>query len=712
MFSPLRYIYNQLSLRTALIVPFLLLILLGVGLTGWLSLQNSEQAINEVTLQLRKEISTRIQEHLDYYLQLPRIANLQAISELQSGFIKLSQPQSVIQHLMHQLKSYPGLSHIQISTAKGEMVGIERGQNGFFRLELANNSTQSNLHVYNIDTEGQKIQEKPIRIVPNYDPRKLEWYIKTEARQHASWHIQSGKSQWSHIFNFLGHTWLALSYSTPIFDEKGNLQAVLSSNVVLDKVSEFLQTLKVGKSGHTFIIERDARLVATSTQDKLFELELKTLKTKRFSAHDSDNLMLRTSEAYLHEKFGELDKIQSAQSLDFKLDKEKHFLQVLPYKKEGLDWLILVVVPEADYMDKIHNNKKITLIFMVFTSIISGLISILLVSWLTRPLLMLNQAAQKLTAGDWNHEFENYQRQDELGQLSQAFQHMVEQLKDLFDNLETKVTERTFELEQANEEIRALNEYLQADNVRMMAELDVTRQFQKMILPRAEELGAIEELDIASFMEPAEEVGGDYYDVLRYGDTIKIAIGDVTGHGLASGMLMLMVQTAIRTLYVNQVCSPETCLISLNKAIYDNLQRMQSDKNLTLSIIDYHQGEIIVSGQHEEVLLVRHTGEVQRIDTTPLGFSVGLIPNIEKMVDHQRFQLAPGDGIVLYTDGITEAMDAQDNMYGIERLIEVIQQHWQQSAQYIQQIIIQDVKNHARYSTYHDDLTLVVMKQR
>jgi phosphoserine phosphatase RsbU/P len=707
----LHTIYNRLSLRTALIVPFLLLILLGVGLTGWLSLQNSQTAINEVTLQLRKEILVRIQEHLNHYLQIPKITNLHTIHALQDGLIGFSQPNNIVQHLSHQLKAYPNVSHIQIGTAKGELLGIEHDQDGFFYLEQANQTTRGNLEIYKINADGEKITDRLPRIVPNYQPQNLGWYQKAVEQKQSVWHIQSGKSQWSNIFNFLGSPWLALSYSTPIFCDDGAVIAVISSDVVLDKVSEFLQSLQIGTSGHTFILERDATLVATSTQDQLFEFDLKTVTTQRFNAQQIDAPLIHASSKYLTQKFNGLDNIRHPQSLDFWLQEQQYFLQVLPYKTDGIDWLIVVVVPAADYLHKIQANKKITLIFMVLTSIVAGLIGILLVSWLTHPLLMLNNAAQKLTAGEWEYEFTHQHRQDELGQLSRAFQHMSSQLKDLFDNLEAKVSERTSELEQASEEIRVLNEYLQADNVRMTAELDVTREFQSMILPRTEELQAIEELDIAGFMEPAEEVGGDYYDVLRYGDTIKIAIGDVTGHGLASGMLMLMVQTAIRTLYVSNMHNPETCLITLNKAIYDNLQRMQSDKNLTLTIIDYQQGKITISGQHEEVLLVRKNGAIECINTLNLGFPIGVIPDIEKLVAYHNLHLEPGDGIVLYTDGITEAMNTEHNLYGIERLLKVVSQHWQQSAQQIQQAIITDVKIHAHNSSYHDDLTLVVMKR-
>ncbi|WP_207765341.1 PP2C family protein-serine/threonine phosphatase [Cuspidothrix issatschenkoi] len=253
---------------------------------------------------------------------------------------------------------------------------------------------------------------------------------------------------------------------------------------------------------------------------------------------------------------------------------------------------------------------------------------------------------------------------------------------------------------------------LQADNLRMRKELEMLRQMQRMILPTAEELSTIEDLEIAGYMEPADEVGGDYYDILYTDNLVTIAIGDVTGHGLESGILMVMTQTAVRTLKEIQELDPVKFLDVLNRTIYKNVQRMNSEKNLTLAILTYAEGKISISGQHEETIVVRKGGEIERINTINLGFPIGLEAEISDFIDHTILDLNEDDGIVLYSDGIPEAYSMDKKQYGLEKLCEVISQNWHESAEKIKQVIIDDVKRHIGEQKVFDDITLVVLKRK
>ncbi|WP_246828947.1 SpoIIE family protein phosphatase [Synechococcus sp. PCC 7502] len=268
-------------------------------------------------------------------------------------------------------------------------------------------------------------------------------------------------------------------------------------------------------------------------------------------------------------------------------------------------------------------------------------------------------------------------------------------------------------LQKANLSIILLNEQLKAENMRMSAELSISRRLQQMILPRDEELKQIKELDISGYMEPATEVGGDYYDILvEDGGKIKIGIGDVTGHGLESSVLMIMVQTAVRTLLVNNETDPIRFLNTLNRTIYDNAQRMESGKNLTLSLIDYECGKFTISGQHEEMIIVRATGEVERIDTIDLGFPIGLEPHIGDFINKTEVELNENDVVVLYTDGVTEAEDMEKEQYGIDRLCTVVLEHSHLSANDIRQAVIDNLRSHIGEQQVFDDITLLVIKQK
>jgi len=259
--------------------------------------------------------------------------------------------------------------------------------------------------------------------------------------------------------------------------------------------------------------------------------------------------------------------------------------------------------------------------------------------------------------------------------------------------------------------LHELQRQLKAENLRMSAELAVSRRLQQMLLPSESELQQIEDLDIACFMEPADEVGGDYYDVLQYQGGILFGIGDVTGHGLESGALAIMVQSTICGLLANNETDQVKFFSALNEMVCHNAQRMNADKNLTLALVYYQNKQLYLSGQHEEMIVVR-SGELELIDTMNLGFPVGLSEDIAEFVDQIMVPLNAGDVVVLYTDGITEAENSTGQLYGLEHLCEVIQQNWQKTAVEIQQAVIKDVWQFIGKAKIFDDMTLLVLKQK
>ncbi|MEM7736279.1 MAG: SpoIIE family protein phosphatase [Deinococcota bacterium] len=327
------------------------------------------------------------------------------------------------------------------------------------------------------------------------------------------------------------------------------------------------------------------------------------------------------------------------------------------------------------------------------------------------------------------------------GNAYERLEHLSSELEASNNQLEARVLERTeelstrsHELEQASAHIAELNKQLTAENRRMGSELDVTRRLQELLLPADSELEAVTSLDMAGINVSAHEVGGDYYDVLSLHDPVTtrkqvfIGIGDVTGHGLESGMLMLMTQMGVRALLDAGEHNPASLLTVLNRSLHANIARMDADKSLTLALLAYeHQdgvGYVQVSGQHEDLLVIRADGQVELYDTFDLGFPLGLEEDISAFAAQQDISLNPGDGVLLYTDGITEAPSPEGELYGLKRLTTIASEYWQHPAQLILKLIMNDVNNHLIGNTdlhltatpihdreLEDDITLLVIKQ-
>ncbi len=415
-----------------------------------------------------------------------------------------------------------------------------------------------------------------------------------------------------------------------------------------------------------------------------------------------------------------------------------------------ISWRLGLVVPVAmataasrQLVGVVENVTRQAMLQMILWSsgllIISLIAGALMAKLMVSPLHLMAGVAEKISDGDFGRRVDVASR-DEVGNLARAFNVMADHVESMFadlnlrnreleheiaervkaedalrklnEELENRVAQRTADLAKANTEILFLNECLKSENLRLNAELDVARRLQEMILPRAEELRNIEELDIVGFMKPADEVGGDYYDIIRCGGSIKISIGDVTGHGLESGVLMLMTQTAVRTLLISGESDPKRFLNILNSVIYGNVRRMQVDKSLTLSLLDYKDRQVKISGQHEQMIVMRQGGGLELVDTFDLGFPIGMDDNISAFVNEVTVSLNPGDSVVLYSDGITEAENMSKEFYGLERLCEVIRQNRDKCAEGIKEAVVADVRQFIGGQKLYDDLTLVVMKQQ
>ncbi|MBZ8179791.1 SpoIIE family protein phosphatase [Oscillatoria salina] len=694
-------ISRKVPLRTTLVIPFVLQIVAAVGLVGYLSLRSAEKAVNDLASQLHAEVTNRVEERLRNYLAVPHAINHANADALSLGQLSLNDFSELELHFWQQIQRHPETSYIYVGTEEEIFSGAEQVPGKLPNVAYwTGESPNGEFETYATEKKGSRT--KLLSVVPGYDLLTRPWY---QAAKDAE------KPVWGEIYVWAApYPNLALPAVRPVYNSEAELEGVFAVDLSLLAIADFLSTLEIGKTGKIFIMERNGLLISSSTGNPPFLSE--NNQQQRLPASESKSSLIQATVEFLEQKFQDFQHIDTPQQLSFRLDGSRQLLQVTPYQDEfGLDWLIVVVVPESDFMAEINQNTRITILLCVVALIVAVGIGIITARWITQPIHRVSQASEKIANGELEQHVEA-KGSIELEKLAASFNQMAGQLKELIENLEDKVKSRTAQLAQANQEITILYKRLKAENVRLSAELDLLRQMQHLILPKPAELKAIKKLDIAGYMEPAEEVGGDYYDVLHTDGVVTIGIGDVTGHGLESGILMVMTQTAVRTLQEIRETDPVKFLNTLNRTIYQNIQRMNSDKNLTLVILNYFDGKLSISGQHEETIIVRSHGEIERIDTIDLGFPIGLEPEIADFIARENIQLNLGDLVVLYTDGITEAEDVSGVHYGLERLCEVIQLNRHYSAEEIKQVVIDDLRKHIGLQKMFDDLTLVILKQQ
>jgi PAS domain S-box-containing protein len=412
---------NKLPLRTFLIVPFVVQLISTVGLVGYLAFKNGQQDVNELALKLRQEISDRIAHQLDDFLSLPHQINQINASAIELGLLNTSDFETTGRYFWKQMQVFD-VGYISFGNTQGEFIGVERLENGSLLINQVSRSKPGKLYIYATDKQGNRTK---LLAVKDWEPRQEAWY--TDA-------VKAGKPIWSQIYQWQDQPdVISISASYPIYNKTKKISGVLSIDHLLSQMSKFIARLKVSRSGKTFILERNGFLVANSTGERPFRVV--NGKAKRIKAIDSKDALIRLTTQYLTDHFGNMSKIDKNQKLDFKIDSERQFIHVTPWRDRlGLDWLIVVVVPESDFMDKINANNHTTIVLCIAATLGSIIIGIITANWVTKPIIRLNNAAKEIAIGQWDNHV-NINRADELGELATSFNQMADQLKATFQSL-------------------------------------------------------------------------------------------------------------------------------------------------------------------------------------------------------------------------------------------------------------------------------------
>lgn len=472
----LQSISKSVPLRLLLIAPFLLQIFMAVGLVGYLSFRNGQRAVNDLASQLIDKASQQVDEHLDNYLALPQQLNEINADAITSGRLNVRDLKESEQYFWSQARIFKNLGYIGFALPDGSESGAGRWINGRDLLVYNNPAGETTLASdYLADNQGGRA-----KLLQSYktDPLLQPW------NQEA---IQTRRPIWSKISTFETSTievteagealqqnnsasdiglkyYVAVPARYAIFSKDNQLVSVVMVDLLLSGVSDFLRNLKVSPSGQVFIIERDGLLIGSSSEQPII---YKTdEKTQRFSAIDSPNPLIQTVAERVKQQFGDFKAIQDNQELQIDFNGERQFVQVTPWRDEyGLDWLMVVTVPESDFMAQINANTRTTILLCMGALVVAAILGVYTSKWISQPILRLSQAsdalataAQEGSVTDRNHNVKPSNVR-ELGVLAHAFNRMAQQLQASFmaleetnEQLEQRVEERTAELRVAKEE--------------------------------------------------------------------------------------------------------------------------------------------------------------------------------------------------------------------------------------------------------------------
>ncbi|MEH2085083.1 MAG: ATP-binding protein [Nostoc sp.] len=456
---------KALPLQIVLIVPFVIQIFAAVSLVGYLSFKNGQRAVNDLAGQVIDRTRNVVDEHLKSYLSVPQTLNQINADAIHRGILNVRDRQTLGKYFWDQMQAYD-LTYIGIGLTTGEGLGAARYDGKTITIDDWTAKPPDNVYTYATNDRGDRTQ---INARWDWENSQESWYTQP---------IAAGKPIWGKIItaNFPTGPYIAASASRPIYDSQNRLLGMIACDIHLLKLGDFLRNLDISQSGRVFLLERDGTLIATSGTEKPFTLV--NQKVKRLQASDSSDPIIRKVVRHL-QTFKGFDSISQDTDFQLEIQGKRHFVDVVPWRDNyGLNWLLVVTVPENTFMAQINANTQTTLTLCFGALVIASVMGVFTSHWIVRPILRLNWASEAMASGNLNQTVKISSIR-ELNTLSNSFNHMAGQLHESFtalekskEELEDRVEERTTELKNALEELRRTqSQVIQSEKMSSLGQL-------------------------------------------------------------------------------------------------------------------------------------------------------------------------------------------------------------------------------------------------
>nr|WP_265262912.1 hybrid sensor histidine kinase/response regulator [Spirulina subsalsa] len=449
-----------MTLPAVFVIPFVLQILGTVSLVGYLSFRNGRNAVESLVEALMEEIGDRIEQEVHSYLDIPVqiVRNHQSL--ITSGVLNLEDIDQWLPYLFDQYQTnrFNAVTGIQlVNVNNGEYRGAGQAYLNDVLLEgVAIHGVSTNFRYLGFLTleDAENLTNAKIDL-PNFILEERSWYKKAITHQN---------EVWVDVYQrFINRNRFSIALSRPLYVPGVDApQGVSAVQLDIRNLQKFLESLKIGRTGQAFILDKAGQVVATSIQEPTIFIENDNIR--RLNGIKSENLLTRQVSKHLeNSNYGNLLTYQSINLIE--LNHEKYYIKSLNLTEQyELSWQLFVIIPQDDFMAEIKASTRQTIFISLIALGGAILIGSMTAHWVTQPILRLNKAAQELAKGNWEKPILT-RRNDELGQLTVSYNIMAQQLKQMFSELQTvniqlekKVKERTSDLAEAKDKAEVANQ--------------------------------------------------------------------------------------------------------------------------------------------------------------------------------------------------------------------------------------------------------------
>ncbi len=447
-------------LRVWLTVPLVVLVLATGMVIGWLELRGGREAVGDAAGQLRAEVLLRVRQTLDAYLDVPVALNALNAEALRRGLLDPGNPRNVQRYFSAVVEANPSVAYSFFGTPQGEFYGARRLGPDKVQIVRAGAETGGDSHNFAVTPSGDAGELE--NVYKNFDPRTRPWYKAGAA---------AGGPVWTPIYRHFALGVPTVSACLPAYAPDGTLRGVFGADYPLTRIHEFLRTIKVGRRGEVYLLERSGALVAASSlETSRILVQRPDGSFDRLTAADAGDPMLAAAVAHLRGAPGGLDGIAGPVLAQVRSGDKELYVLAEPFGDgRGIDWLLVAAAPASDYMGRIEAGQRQSLLAGLCALLAAAGVGVFMARRVARPAERLAKAADALSRGQWDLSLPR-PRGREMLRLAQAFGRMAGQLRQAIDDLtrqhdavaaanktlEARVARRTAELTHMHNRLRAI----------------------------------------------------------------------------------------------------------------------------------------------------------------------------------------------------------------------------------------------------------------